>query len=138
MRKTKGFSLMEMMVVVGIISILGAIAIPNLLAARRSANESAAQTGLKIIATAIETYSSVNNGDYAPANNTVSDSYLRTETPPYLTEDYCGETKNGYIYTCDIDKSTYTISAAASTCGTSGNKDYSITDGGELTSAACS
>ena len=51
-RKQKGFSLIELLIVVAIILIIAAIAIPNLLRARMSANEAAAASGIRTINTA--------------------------------------------------------------------------------------
>lgn len=57
MRRNKGFSLIELMIAVGIILVLAAISIPNLLRARMSANEAAAAEGLRTINSAMVMYS---------------------------------------------------------------------------------
>jgi prepilin-type N-terminal cleavage/methylation domain-containing protein len=129
----RGFTLVEIMIVVAIIALLAAIAIPNLLRARITANESAAQSTLRTISTACETYAAANDGAYPTA-----ETDLTGATPPYLNRAYSGQTVQGYTYTYSTFAATgYCIQAAPANPGTSGNTTYNITTGGVLGTGAC-
>lgn len=123
-----GFTLVEIMIVVAIIALLAAIAIPNLLRAKISANDALAQSTLRTISTASETYATASSGNY-PGNVTS----LTGASPAYLNSDYCGATQSGYTYACTFGAGSYTFTATPVTVGTSGTTTYTITTGGLLT-----
>jgi len=129
----RGFTLVEIMIVVAIIALLAAIAIPNLLRSRITANESAAQATLRTISTALETFAAANNGQYAAV-----ETDLTGATPPYLNRAYCGLTESGYGYACNLAVDSYIVTARPVNCTTSGTRSFTMTTGGVLaTDATC-
>jgi prepilin-type N-terminal cleavage/methylation domain-containing protein len=64
MGKNRGFSLLELLIVVAIILIIATIAIPSLLRSRQAAQESSAVSNIRTINTAEVTYLSSNGGNY--------------------------------------------------------------------------
>jgi len=74
-KKTKGFSLIELLIVVAIILIIAAIAIPNLLRARRSANEGSATASMRTIGSGELLYRST-NGNFTTLTGLSADSII--------------------------------------------------------------
>jgi len=129
-QKAKGFSLIELLIVVAIILVIAAIAVPNFLRSRLVANESAAAAGVRTINTAqISYYSSYPTVGYATALSSLGGTCTGTSVP--TTAGAClidgvlaGGTKSGYSFaisnTSTAPNSTYNIIAAPVTVNLTG------------------
>ena len=110
MQNHRGFSLVELLVVVVIIALIAAIAIPNLLASRRAANEGSTVAALRTLFGADMTYAATTgNGSYAGLADTVGTSSLNDLGNEALIDSVLqAGSKSGYLYIGDRTAATPT------------------------------
>lgn len=154
MRSTKGFSLIELLIVVAIILVIAAIAIPNLLQARMSANEASAVGSLSAIKGAEVAYDTAyptvgyspditslgGTTPCTPASTSAClvDSHLSSSTPG-------SGGKSGYVFLATgivpagaINNAAFVAGAAPMFAHSTGNHDYCSTNDGVLRSQMAS
>jgi prepilin-type N-terminal cleavage/methylation domain-containing protein len=157
MRKQQGFSLIELLIVVAIILIIAAIAIPNLMKARIAANHAAAVQNLRTIVTSSTNYQ-LSFGGYAPSllalGGPTSAACVAGTAPtvnqaclidPVLANAIPGGTpKSGYFFTYKVigaanangSVPTYTVNADPALMNTTGDLHYFVDQSGVVRSDA--
>jgi prepilin-type N-terminal cleavage/methylation domain-containing protein len=128
----KGFSLIELLIVVAIILIIAAIAIPNLLRSRMAANEASAVGSLRTINTAAVTYSTTYGIGYPGQLSNLAPKATADSTSADLIDSVlAGGTKSGYNFTYTAGSkdsagniNDYTLVAKPVTFQTTGQRGF--------------
>ena len=106
MKDNRGFSLLELLIVVAIILIIATIAIPSLLRSRQSAQESSAVAQLRTINTAEVTYLSSNGGAYGSIGFLVTQGLLDSRFSGSVSGYNFSVTATGTDYTANASPSS--------------------------------
>lgn len=129
--RQKGFSLIELLIVVAIILIIAAIAIPNLLRSKMAANEASAVGSLRTLSTACIIYSTTYGGYPANLSNLGPATTATSTTADLIDSVLATGTKSGYTFhytSGSTDNNgnvlSYSITASPLTTGTTGQRAF--------------
>jgi type IV pilus assembly protein PilA len=145
-RKRNGFSLIELLMVVTIILVIAALAIPSFLRSKMTANEGAAVAALRAIFTANTTYETSYGNGFSPDLVSLAGTLPATCQGADLIDSFLAAgQKSGYAFTyvagaaipvgapgCTPGATGFTVQATPLVAGSSGQKSYCIDETGVI------
>ena len=136
LRRQRGFTLVEIMIVVAIIALLAAIAIPNVLRGRATANETASIGNVRALISSLEMYRSVYQVYPDLAASWGNEMYSPNPAygpPSFSTANLTNVKVQGFLYTYfPVGTSQYVLRAAPATLGSTGTRTMWGTESGQV------
>lgn len=132
-RKDSGFTLVEIMVVVGVIIVILALALPSMLRSRMNANEVAAISHCRLVANSCQSY----YANVSPHTYPSGFEELATANPPYLDDTFnaVSPERQGYIFTYRrVNSDSFYVRANPRSYGRTGVRYFYVDETGIITS----
>lgn len=123
MKTKRGFTLVEIMIVVAVVMTLATLAISSVLRARHNANEVAAVVSCRAIVTAMQNFYSNSYPHAYPGS--LSDLVPPISNPPYLDSVLASGTKQGYRFTyAFVNNENFALNADPTVSGRTGTRHF--------------
>lgn len=127
----RGFTLIEIMIVVAIVMTLATIAISSVLRARHNANEMAAVASCRTIVSAAQNFYANSYPHAYPSG--LTDLVLPLSNPPYIDNVLASGTRQGYTFTYGrIDTESFTLNADPTVSGKTGTRHFFVDESGVI------
>jgi len=131
MKSRRGFTLVEIMVVLAIVMILATLVVLNLLRARNNANEMTAVAACRTVVTACQAFYTNSFPHTYPVD--LTDLILPISNPPYIDSVLASGVRQGYKFTyVFIDAESFTLNSDPSVPGKTGIRHFFVNESGTI------